>query len=104
MTIQMLYEKIKNCLDKLNKAAVLDETVFELELLVMQLRIRLHAGVYDPLQKISDRNAPEVHNLMLLLDEIEVVMNDASVRSDTVAKLAATARNALRNQGIPFRA
>ena len=104
MTIQMLYEKIKNCLDKLNKAAVLDETVFELELLVMQLRIRLHAGVYDPLQKISDRNAPEVDNLMLLLDEIEVVMNDASVRSDTVAKLAATARNALRNQGIPFRA
>jgi hypothetical protein len=104
MTIQMLYERIKSCLEKLNKSAVLDEAVFELELLVMQLRIRMHAGVYDPSQKINDHNAPEVATLVYLMDEIDRVMNDAAVRSIVVAKLAATARNALRNQGIPFRA
>ena len=103
MTILSLYEKVCECLDKLTKAAVIDETVFELELLVTQLRIRLHAGVYDPLKRLEHCKITEVSRIQSLVGQLDQLIAEADARAKLVAEVASLAKSVLRNEGIPFR-
>jgi hypothetical protein len=103
MTILSLYEKICECLEKLTKAAVIDDTVFELELLVTQLRIRLHAGVYDPLKKLDGAQATELSRFLKLVVQLDQFIGEADIRAKLVTEVAALAKTVLRNEGIPFR-
>ncbi len=103
MTILSLYEKVCECLDKLTKAAVSDDTVFELELLVTQLRIRLHAGVYDPLKRLEHGKTTEVSRILALTSQLDQFIGEADARAKLVAEMASLAKAVLRNEGIPFR-
>lgn len=104
MTIQALYEKVSECLEKLNKAAVIDDTVFELELLVTQLRIRLHAGVYDPMKTLNEGQTPNISRILVLTEQLDDVLYEANARTELVTQVASLAKGVLRKEGIPFRA
>lgn len=104
MTIQALYEKVSECLEKLNKAAVIDDTVFELELLVTQLRIRLHAGVYDPMKTLNEGQTPNISRILVLAEQLDDVLYEANARTELVTQVASLAKGVLRKEGIPFRA
>lgn len=103
LTILSLYEKVCECLDKLTKAAVVDDTAFELELLVTQLRIRLHAGVYDPLKKLEWGKISEASRIFALVNQLDQFIGESEIRSKLVAEVAVLAKSVLRNEGIPFR-
>lgn len=103
MTILSLYEKVCECLDKLTRASVLDDTVFELELLVTQLRIRLHAGVYDPLKRLEHGKVTEVSRILSLVSQLDQFIGEADARAKLVTEVASLAKLVLRNEGIPFR-
>ena len=103
MTILSLYEKVCECLDKLTKAAVVDDAAFELELLVTQLRIRLHAGIYDPLKKLEQDKITEASRILALVNQLDMFIGESEARSKLVAEVALLAKSVLRDEGIPFR-
>jgi hypothetical protein len=103
MTIVTLYDKISECLDKLNKAAVIDDSVFELELLVTQLRIRLHAGIYDPSKRINGESGVEVCRFIEIFEQLDQFIKEADTRTKLVQEVTSLAKTVLRKEGIPFK-
>ena len=103
LTIQALYERVSECLEKLNRAAIVDDSVFELELLVTQLRIRLHAGVYDPLKTLNDSQGENAMKILALSEQLDHVMYELGARTELVTEVAALTKAILRKEGIPFR-
>ncbi len=104
MTILALYEKIAGCLDKLSKVTESDDSAFELELLVTQLRIRLHAGVYEPLKKLHGDAGPELCRFLKLVAQLDSFIGKAETRPQLVKEVASIAKRVLAKEGIPFRA
>jgi hypothetical protein len=102
ITILTVYEKLYECLDKLAKGCVCDDATFELELLATQLRIRLHAGIYDPLKKVG---CPSSHvcRFLVLVDELNLYLGEADTRTSLVTEIISLAKAFLRKEGIPFR-
>ena len=103
MTIQTVYEILSECLDKIMKAGADDDSSFGLELLVTQLRIRIHSGVYDPLKRIN-ANASEVYRFVNAVAEFDRLPAETELRTCVIEEIASLVKTFLRQEGVPFRA
>ena len=102
MTIQTVYEILSECLGKIMKAGVDDDSSFGLELLVTQLRIRIHAGVYDPLKRLH-ANTSEVYRFVNAVEEFDRLPVENELRTRIMGEIATLVRTFLREEAVPFR-
>jgi hypothetical protein len=102
VTIQALYQRVSDCMDKLNRAAVSDSSSLALDLVVTQLRIRLQAGVYDPMRTFGNSQERNIARLQLLIDQLDQVMDREESRKMLVIEVVALAKGVVRTEGIPF--
>ena len=103
LTIMALYEKVCECLNKLSGTAVIDDSAFELELLATQLRIRLHAGVYEPSKKLGGGADSDLCRFLRLVEQLGQFISEAETRPEVVREVTTIAKRVLAREGIPFR-
>ena len=103
MTILRLYEKVCECLNKLSGTALLDDSAFEMELLATQLRIRLHAGVYEPSKRLGGEEDSDLCRFLRLVEQLDQFISASGTRPQVVREVTSIAKRVMAREGIPFR-
>lgn len=102
MTIKKIYEKISECLNKLDNADIDDDAKLDLEILVIQLKKQLLLKAFDPLREINGVTIADVSKLEGLIKQIDQVIDDEKKRGETVKQVTAIAKIALKAAGLPI--
>lgn len=102
MTIDEIFNLLKETQDQLQQAGINDIAKLKLERLIIDLETQLLMRSFDPLRDITNMTVVDVSQLRNLIPQVKQVINDEQKRIELVNRIVGIAKSALKGAGLPI--
>ena len=102
MTIDEIFNQLKEAQNQLKQAGINDLSKLRLERLILDLETELVMRSFDPLRDISNMTVVDVSQLRALIPQVKQVINDEQKRIELVNRIVHIAKTALKGAGLPI--
>lgn len=102
MTIDEIFNLLKETKGQLQQAGINDISKLKLERLIIDLETQLLMGSFDPLRDITSMTVVDVTQLRALIPQVKQVIDNEQKRIELINRIVGVAKTALKGAGLPI--